>query len=44
MPNTFNKKNKYLSYAVVILGIAVLGIWYDASIKENSDNQWEYLS
>ena len=37
-------QNKYLSYAVVILGIAVFGFWYYASLKDAPSTNRQYLS
>jgi len=33
-------QNNYLSYAVVILGIAVFSLWHYASIKDAPGNKW----
>lgn len=37
-------ENNYLIYSVVILGIAVFGFWYYASLKNAPISQWQHLS
>lgn len=37
-------ENKYLIYTVVILGIAVFGLWHYASLKNAPSNKWQHLS